>query len=182
VRGDGTLMNSTVTGNSAQVAGGIASVFGVTLDHATVVDNTGAGPFVANLGISGPLFAGRITSFASVVALPRGGGPNCGVTFALPTSSSFTYSDDSTCGFTGPGDVQNGANPHLAPLGNRGGPTETRVPRRGSPLINGIPLNPSLAIPPCGVPTDQRGVTRPQLSGCDCGAVEVDDHDLASKR
>lgn len=51
-----------------------------------------------------------------------------------------------------------------------GGPTETIALQGGSPARNAIPMNTN----GCGdvVNVDQRGVTRPQESGCDIGAYE----------
>jgi hypothetical protein len=42
-----------------------------------------------------------------------------------------------------------------------------------SPLIDAIPVSACQTGPGVGVTTDQRGVTRPQIVGCDIGAVEV---------
>ena len=51
-------------------------------------------------------------------------------------------------------------------LGN-GGPTNTAMPLSGSPAIDMVPAA------DCPLPTDQRGVPRPQGAACDAGAVEV---------
>jgi hypothetical protein len=58
----------------------------------------------------------------------------------------------------------------LGPLADNGGPTQTRLPQQGSPLLDAIPAAecaPEIA-------TDQRGVARPQGGFCDIGAVEVE--------
>ena len=56
----------------------------------------------------------------------------------------------------------------LGALADNGGPTETMLPQPGSPLIDAIQ-----PISECQVDVDQRGVDRPQIKGCDTGAVEV---------
>jgi CSLREA domain-containing protein len=56
--------------------------------------------------------------------------------------------------------------PRLGPLGANGGPTQTLLPGPGSAAID------ALAGAACPA-TDQRGLPRPQLGGCDAGAVEV---------
>lgn len=55
---------------------------------------------------------------------------------------------------------------------NNGGPTQTIALEQGSPAIDAIPVG----VNGCGttITTDQRGITRPQGSGCDIGAVEVE--------
>lgn len=122
-------------------------------------------------------------AFGSVVAMPidvnaaTPGAYNClngdGATI---TSSGYNYSDDDTCEFDAATDEQNAADPLLGPLASNGGPTLTHLPQTGSPLINAIP------IASCGggdalageaVTTDQRGVTRPQETGCEIGSVEI---------
>ncbi|MEZ5209162.1 MAG: choice-of-anchor Q domain-containing protein [Acidimicrobiales bacterium] len=52
----------------------------------------------------------------------------------------------------------------LGPLADNGGPTLTRLPAPGSPLLD-------RAVGTCG-PADQRGLPRPQGPACDTGAVE----------
>jgi hypothetical protein len=124
--------------------------------------------------------------FGSVVALPRNASGETGTPFncedlptAGTTSSGFNFSDDDTCGFTNTaqGDRESAGDPGLAALANNGGPTQTRLPQPGSPLVNFIP------IPDCGggddlagfaVTTDQRGVSRPQETGCEIGSVEIE--------
>src|SRR5262249_11457482 len=127
------------------------------------------------------LFDGDLLVFGSVVALPLGSGPvpiNCKFGVGSTTSSGFNFSDDATCGFTNTaqGDRENAGDPGLAALASNGGPTQTRLPQPGSPLINFIP------IPDCGggntlagfaVTTDQRGESRPQETGCEIGSVEI---------
>jgi hypothetical protein len=116
-------------------------------------------------------------SFGSVVALPIGG-LNC-ENESSTTSSGFNFSDDDTCGFTeaAQGDRESAGDPGLAALASNGGPTQTRLPEPGSPLLNFIP------IPDCSggddlagfaVTTDQRGVQRPQETGCEIGSVEIE--------
>jgi hypothetical protein len=144
--------------------GGGVNAGSLTLSYSTVVENSGG--IVSNVG------ANSLASADSVVALPTGGRPNCGALSTTTTmSSGFNFSDDASCGFTGSGDTQNGGNPALGPLLNKGGPTLTRMPFFGSPLVDVIP--PSFGWPLCGVATDQRGVSRPQTSFCDIGAVEA---------
>lgn len=58
------------------------------------------------------------------------------------------------------------ADPLLGPLEDNGGPTATRALLIGSPAIDAGDTAPCPA-------TDQRGVARPQGSGCDIGAYEL---------
>ena len=164
-------VNSTITGNSDSVdIGGGASVFSsITLVYSTVTDNTGTQG--ANLQLNSE--SGTLTSFASVVTDPHGS-TNCHQD--ATTSQGYNYSDDASCGFTATaqGDRQNASDPMLGALGNNGGPTATRLPATGSPLINAVPTASCQAGGASGITTDQRGVTRPQLGGCDIGSVEVE--------
>jgi hypothetical protein len=43
----------------------------------------------------------------------------------------------------------------------------------GSPLVDAIPAGSCQADSAAGIATDQRGLPRPALTGCDIGAVEV---------
>lgn len=194
-----TLTNSTVSGNtSAGRAGGIGAAT-VMLTNSTVTGNTAAGVVIVGPNGGGGLFASEVTlvyatvvgntaptaagsanvfaetvltSFGSVVALPQGGSANCGV--GGTTSNGFNFSDDASCGFAQSTDRQNAGDPGLGPLANNGGPTQTRLPQTGSPLIDAISAASCQADGASGITTDQRGVTRPQAAECDIGAVEVE--------
>jgi hypothetical protein len=113
---------------------------------------------------------GTFTSFATVVALPQGGGANCAA-LAGTTSNGFNFSDDASCGFPGPV----GGDPMLDALANTGGPTQTRLPQSGSPLIDKVPNASCQADGAAGITADQRGLPRPDTGSpdCDIGAVEV---------
>jgi hypothetical protein len=123
------------------------------------------------------------TAFGNVVTGPVGG-ENCGAD-TTTTSQGYNWSDDTSCGFTDATDkVATPNDPKLNALGAWGGPTQTMLPltpRFGgstSPLIDAIPVAACQTGIAAGVTTDQRGVTRPQLVGCDIGAVEVTQDDL----
>ena len=194
--------NSTVTGNTSGFAGAIdARDTGVTLTLAydtidantyAAVSSTAASASAANFtshgeglhaAIADPqpanLSTNELTSFGTVVADPIGAA-NCDVSDST-TSQGYNFSDDASCGFTNTaaGDKQNAGSPLLNPLGANGGPTETMLPftpktnSTASPLIDAIPVAACQTGVAAGVGTDQRGVTRPQLLGCDIGAVEV---------
>jgi CSLREA domain-containing protein len=65
-----------------------------------------------------------------------------------------------------------GVDPLLGPLADNGGPTATHEPLPGSPVLDaGDPAAPGSGGTACEA-TDQRGVARPQGTGCDIGAVE----------
>jgi len=125
-----------------------------------------------------------LESFGSVVALPQGNGaptPNCEIDDGLTavTSSGYNFSDDDTCGFTNvaAGDRENAGDPGLGALADNGGPTQTMLPAATSPLLNFIPIaacGGGDALAGSAVTTDQRGVTRPQETGCEIGSVEVE--------
>jgi hypothetical protein len=172
------VVNSTISGNSATGSGGqgggaITNNDGsVQLVYATVVSNSAA--LGANVleqgGVSSP--NDTLESFASVVALPQGGGTNCAQIH--PASDGHNLSDDTSCTFTATGDQQGSSfDPLLAALANNGGSTLTRLPQTGSPLIDAIPLASCQADGAAGITTDQRGLARPAGPGCDIGAVEV---------
>jgi hypothetical protein len=177
VAGSTSITNSTVTGNSAGGfgGGGIAiSVTGTTtLVYSTVVGNS-APPPANGTNVQGSANQSHLVSFGSVVALPQSSTINCAGLGGGTTSNGYNFSDDASCGFTAATDQQNAGNPNLGTLANNGGPTQTRRPQSGSPLINVIAAGSCQADGASGVTTDQRGVHRPQGAGCDIGAVEVE--------
>jgi len=158
---DLTATNSTISENSAASAGGGIAVSNPNLTYVTVAENSA--PSGANLH---PIFAsGTLTTFGSVIALGTGGGTDCAA-FAT-VSNGYNFDSDGSCGLTAPTDRSAGGDPALAKLRNNGGPTLTREPKHGSPLIDVIPTA------SCGITVDQRGVVRPQNANCDIGAVEL---------
>ena len=98
---------------------------------------------------------GRVA--APILADPA---PACQNVTAGPLRS-VTLPGDASC----PGPRLEG-DPRLGPLAANGGPTATLLPGPGSAAID------ALAGAPCPA-TDQRGLPRPRLGGCDAGSVEV---------
>jgi len=121
--------------------------------------------------------------FGTIVALPLGGGTNCFINTDKSgsiVSQGYNWSDDTSCGFTEATDKVAAPNdPGLNALGAWGGPTATMLPLTPlhggttSPVIDAIPVAACQTGVAAGITTDQRGVTRPQMTGCDIGAVEV---------
>jgi hypothetical protein len=164
---------ATIAGNrSAGIRGGSVSVVNatiadnaivalqLTLDHATVTNEAGTAAMAPLYG--GPL---ELTSFRSVVIVP----PTQAVcpSVAADPVSSYNWFSDASCALPGTSNHQGSAAFLLGPLAGNGGPVQTRLPANGSVLINAVP------VAACPTKTDARGVTRPQGSACDIGAVEV---------
>jgi hypothetical protein len=102
---------------------------------------------------------------------------NCTVGSPPTTSDGWSYSDDTSCGFTNVanGDRDDVTAPELGALAANGGPTRTLLPVDSSPLVDAIP-NASCGMGlATGISTDQRGFPRPgePTAPCDVGAVEV---------
>ena len=169
-----TVTNSTITGNTASAgAGGGVAGNSVTLVYATVTQNTGSSGPGDNV-VWAPS-GGSLTSFASVVAQPLGGGTNCGGG-GTPTSYGYNLEDDggASCGFSlGTADVAPGTASGLGGLADNGGSTLTMAPQGGSALINAVPN--AHCLDQGGITIDQRGLPRPGSAGgaCDTGAVQV---------
>jgi predicted outer membrane repeat protein len=164
-----TLTNSTVSGNTASRGGGIYGD-NLTLTNSTVSGNTaysGGGIYGARLG---PVYVGNsIVEANSATGVIEPIFPNCQGGL---NSLGYNLTDDTTCGFTEPGDLVV-ADALLYPLGNFGGPTKTHHPMTGSPAIDAA-NNASCPL------TDQRGEARPfdgddppdGFADCDIGSVE----------
>jgi CSLREA domain-containing protein len=179
VDGAMTIANSTFDGNhvafgdDSRSGGGAIHADGgsLALVHTTLTQNTvtaaaGATP-VATAGggalkvddgvpvtITGSLLHGNTAYGAAQDCLGpvASGGSNLAAT--------------STCSLGGPADQQGVSDAGLAALADNGGPTPTRALSDTSPAKDAARGETCLA-------TDQRGVTRPQLAGCDIGAFEL---------
>jgi uncharacterized repeat protein (TIGR01451 family) len=167
--GTATLTNNTVSGNSATGGngGGIANESAATLTNSTLSANSAAA------GDGGDIWNNAaVTLTNSIVANSLSGG-NCAG--GIITDGGYNLDSGTTCGLNGTTDKTN-VNPLLGPLQANGGPTATMAlstSPTASPAIDAIPAGTN----GCGttVTTDQRGVARPQGSGCDIGAYEYGD-------
>jgi hypothetical protein len=81
-----------------------------------------------------------------------------------------------TCGLGLPGDLVNTPEEDLdlGPLADNGGETATHLPLPSSVVIDAIPAETCRESLPIFPLIDQRAIPRPQGSGCDIGAVEVE--------
>ena len=162
--GDVTITNSTISDNfGSDGGGGVFSGNG----NATITNSTFSGNdafiFGGNIAVSG----GSSTVAIQNTIIANGGKPartvdNCSNSSGTISSLGGNLSDDDTCNLTEPSDLPN-TPANLGPLTDNGGPTLTHLPQPGSLAIDHTS---------CLTPEDQRGVSRPQGSGCDVGAVE----------
>ena len=180
-----TLTNSTVSGNSASApggpgafsiaVGGISNAGGsLTLTSSTLSGNSVNEPnggFLPPAAGVNNVFGGTAVLTNSLVA-GQSGGPNCyGV--AAGADSGYNLDDGASCGFSTANHSLSSTNPLLdsAGLKDNGGPTQTIALLAGSPAVDLIPTG----VNGCGttITTDQRGLSRPQGSGCDIGSFEL---------
>ncbi len=160
-----TLVNTTVSENSARSGGGIYSLFDsyVTITNSTIADNTASfrGNAFANDFSPPPTFANSL-----IVG-------DCAIGSNVPISHGGNIeSPGYTCYLQHPTDRANVADPGIAPLSDNGGPTFTHALLPGSPAVD-------TAIDGRCPATDQRGFGRPVdgdgdgVATCDVGAFEL---------
>jgi len=161
--GTATITGSTVSGNTVNFNGApggglynavatgtpVATLTNVTLTLNTVVN--GAGPGIRN--------EGSVTLDGTIVA-----GNGCS---GVITSAGHNLETGTTCGFSGTGDLSGVPDARLGGLDDNGGPTQTHSLLFDSPARDAGGAS-------C-LPTDQRGITRPQGAACDIGAFEWTD-------
>lgn len=163
--GSVSILNSTVAANAA---GGVSTYScNATLLHVTVSGNSSYGLVLGSYDNTHTRTVGN-----SVIA---GNFIDCGLAAGASVTFDHCLDSDDSCGLIGANGDLPATDPALLPLRSWGGPTPTMYPRPGaSPVIdagNG-------AI--CYI-TDQRGEVRggdgngDGSSGCDMGAVEATD-------
>jgi fibronectin-binding autotransporter adhesin len=174
VGGHITLVNSTVTGNSAAQGGGIYvrdnGSASMSIGNSTIARNSarvsGGGIDLFSFGDDPPV---HLTN--SVVALNNApANPDLqafiNATFTLigdGTGSDVTNTDGNKVGNVSPNTGP--IDPRLGPLADNGGATRTLALLAGSPAIDAASAD---ACPG----KDQRDVTRPRGSACDMGSFE----------
>ena len=186
-----TLINSTVSGNSALGdGGGIFNSGTANLFNATITNNqagsSGSGSFSGSLGSGGGVFNGPGAKFNFQNSIIAGNLETVGIPAPPPINTTFVSTPgecDGTinsignnlmtiddCTVTGSAPIL--GNPNLGPLQNNGGPTQTHALLSGSPAIDAG--DPGGCRDEFGglLTTDQRGFNRPAL-GCDIGAFEL---------
>ena len=145
-----TLTNSTITGNISNMnGGGIFNQGLLFLINVTINDHIGGG--ISNYGI---------LEFSNTIISNTSYGGDCN-NFGTIGNNISNIVEDGSCDAAFSGD------PNLGPLADNGGPTLTHALLEGSPAID---TGDSASCPL----TDQRGVIRPQRSGCDIGAFELE--------
>jgi uncharacterized repeat protein (TIGR01451 family) len=172
-----TATNWTVTGNTSTAgpsstgpaeAGGVDVVGGsVRLNHATIANNT-AGGNADDLHTSG---SGTVTVLNSIIdGSSAGGAVPCAADGGPITSGGHNIDRGSSCGFTAAGDMSN-TDPRLGAL------VQT-FPVSTLPLTYGSPAVDAADNPNCPL-TDAIGTPRPIGAGCDIGAFESPQTNLA---
>jgi hypothetical protein len=154
------LTDSTLSGNTATIdGGGITNSGTASVVNTTIADNASA-----SAGDLGGLSNNGTLQLKNTIIAGSASFANCGGPTPV-TSQGHNLSSDGTCsGLTQPGDQIN-TDPKLGPLQDNGGGTQTHALLPYSPAIN--------AGDNTGCPSaDQRGVARPQGTACDIGAYE----------
>jgi hypothetical protein len=185
-----TLINCTVSGNTARFdGGGIWNGGTMTLTNTTVSGNAGLAGVGGLLNdgfgtmtlvsstISGDDFPYQISNLGRMSianSLVDGLCSLPGISFL-----SLGYNIESpgdTCRFDQAGDQANVSTDDLklADLADNGGPTDTHALGEGSAAIDQIPAEDCVDAEGEPLTMDQRGVERPQGDACDVGAVEVE--------
>jgi predicted outer membrane repeat protein len=166
---DGTveIINSTITGNNAEGRGGGVYARGVvTITNSTIVANNAVG-ISRHTGHGSGICVRDMLNFANTIVANNTGGPDCGICSGDSRHGTIGLNTNNLIG-DGSCDPDFAGDPMLGVLLDNGNspPIYTLLP--GSPAIDAI------AADVCAVGTDQRGVSRPQGSGCDIGAFELE--------
>ena len=156
------VTNSTISNNQGDTGGAIAIGGGA---HLTLLNSTVTSNHTVS-GASVQTTEGGQYVFSNSIIAGNTGAPNCAFPAApAPINNGHNLEDGTSCGFGSANGNLSSTNPQLGPLADNGGPTKTHALLPGSPAID---TGDSSACPA----TDQRGVSRPQMQGCDIGAFE----------
>jgi CSLREA domain-containing protein len=161
--GNAVVRNSTFSGNTALMGGGVAATGPASLTNVTLVANR-ATDYGGGIGTNnaGAITVTNVLLVGNLVGTTAG---NCGTGGASTiTSAGGNLSDDAACvAFTQGTDKPNTPAGVNLTLANNGGLTFTHALLEGSAAINA-------AVGAACPATDQRGFSR--VGGCDIGAFE----------
>lgn len=164
------LSNSTLSGNSANAAGGFevgSTNTAVSMTHVTIAYN--GVPTASNTPGGVGVVSSVTVTMANTIVAHNVGGRQCSFEFDA-TSLGGNLSSDDSCGMTA-GSDQLTSNVLLAPLRDNGGATWTHALWVGSTAVDAAESTYCL-------PVDQRGVSRPIGPACDSGAYEADGSEI----
>jgi len=177
-----TVTNSTIIGNevttstfSTDIGGGGIYLFndaGINLQYSTIVSNTA--PNIS--GRDGIVLTNTSRINFSNSILAYNGAVNCTPSnLSIINDDGYNMEDADTCSLSASSSITD-TDPLLAPLADNGGDTWTNALLPGSPAIDVIPPGTNS----CGttIATDQRGISRPQWTGCEIGAYEAESPEL----
>ena len=181
------LTASTFVGNSGPGGGAIDNDTTLIVRNSTFYNNTGGsngGGAIQNFGtatISQSTLSGNVSQYganlhnygSSTITISTSivangvSGSNC--SGAPIADGGYNLDTGASCGLSTANHSLSNSQPQLEALASNGGPTQTMALPGASPAVNAIPAS----VSGCTGGTDQRGVTRPQGTGCDIGAFEV---------
>jgi hypothetical protein len=171
-----TVGNSTISGNMAEEDGGGVYITGTSLGASTayfasntLVESTassGGAIFATDESVTVRLSGNIIEGSCNAV--------DGGATWSSEGNNLESPGD--SCGLGFPSDLINRTEEDLdlGPLADNGGETATHLPLPSSVAIDAIPAETCRESLPIVPLIDQRAIQRPQGSGCDIGAVEVE--------
>jgi predicted outer membrane repeat protein len=170
------VVNSTLTNNNSYLGGGLynssdATVYTVfTTFWANIASSSAGGGNIFN-----QLYATFEPENTIIAGSSESGGNCLNSDGGSLRDLGYNLSDDSSCALTASTTVIT-TSPQLGSLANNGGPTQTIALASTSPALNRVMPGTNN----CGagatnpVTTDERGMPRPQGTGCDIGAYELD--------
>ena len=173
-----TITNSTISGNTTALGGGVVNAVNGTfpngtlsLHNVTVTNNTGTQGAGGVVGFPSPITIEATNSIIAGNNDPTAQAPDCAGNLVshgynlIQNTTNCVVTGDTTGNLTG-------ISANLGPLANNGGRTQTHALFSGSPAIDaGNPAAPGSGAAACPT-TDQRGTLRPRGAHCDIGAVE----------
>jgi hypothetical protein len=156
------VSNSTFTGNQGgSNGGGAIQNFGTARITASTLsgDSSLYGAEIHTFG------ATATTTVSRSIVADGHQGANCS---PAVVDGGYNIDTAASCGFSNANQSRGATPSGLGPLAAHGGPTATMAIAKSSAALNAIPIGSA-----CTPGADQRGVARPQGTGCDIGAFEL---------